>query len=181
MARRSRPSIPDDVDALLSKHAITKDEEFLTARNAPNPTDAKKKRKEEKLVKKATLTKWGGMKKGDDSVEARQALKLVRLGNFMTDKHYIRPAKERIPEYYEFGEEIGSKTDLNLLHERTKKKRNVAKTMVKEILRTAAAQQLIHENVRGKKEKEQRREKMKLRRNKAKINAKKKRKMGAGL
>eukprot|EP01065_Artemidia_motanka_P039423 TRINITY_DN48336_c0_g1_i1.p2 TRINITY_DN48336_c0_g1~~TRINITY_DN48336_c0_g1_i1.p2 ORF type:complete len:176 (+),score=81.10 TRINITY_DN48336_c0_g1_i1:97-624(+) len=147
-------SVPVDVGELLKKHAVTQQQEFLSRRTVPTAQEDKKRKRQANMEQKDTLTQWGGMKRGDQSVEAKQAIEFVRYGNYLTDKYYQRPKKEAPPQFYEFGEEIGSKTDLNAPHER--KRRKTATKMVDEVLLSAAARRMIKARrtfTRGKREK----------------------------
>ena len=174
--------VPRDIDQLLQKHAITQKAEFLNSRTVPNPIEVNKAKKDRKKLAASTLTRWGGMKKGEGGNEAKQALKLLRWSNYLTGKdNWQRPNKEPLPEFYEFAEEIGSKTDLNRIHERPRKRRNIAHSMVKSILATEQAQVLVREHQTDKLNVTFRKEQSKIRKNKSKRGAKRRKRAGAGL
>eukprot|EP01059_Diplonema_ambulator_P005082 TRINITY_DN14802_c0_g1_i1.p1 TRINITY_DN14802_c0_g1~~TRINITY_DN14802_c0_g1_i1.p1 ORF type:complete len:197 (+),score=57.57 TRINITY_DN14802_c0_g1_i1:55-591(+) len=177
MVKRTR-TVPTDVDELLRKHAVTSQEEFLERRTVPNPSEKNQEKKVGKLVRSTTLSKWGGMSKGSTDNEAKQALKLLKWSNYLSGSAYKRPQKEKLPEYYEFGQEVGSKTDINKPYERTTRRKTLASSLVKSILKTEAAARLLSEHQAEKQQKVDSKEKSRLRKNKAKRNAKKRKRTG---
>ncbi|KAJ9441779.1 hypothetical protein DIPPA_22259 [Diplonema papillatum] len=181
MVKHSRAAIPQDVDELLKKHAVTQQADFLERRTVPGPLEANKEKKQRKLEKQTTLSQWGGMKKGNGTREEKQALKLLHWNHYMGDASFRRPTKEPMPEFYEFGVEVGSKTDLNAPYNKPKRKVNYANALVKSIVKSEAAQALLKEHQADKQAKVVRKEKSKLRKNLAKRNAKKRKRSGGGL
>eukprot|EP01064_Diplonema_japonicum_P000309 TRINITY_DN10214_c0_g4_i1.p1 TRINITY_DN10214_c0_g4~~TRINITY_DN10214_c0_g4_i1.p1 ORF type:complete len:177 (+),score=43.62 TRINITY_DN10214_c0_g4_i1:68-598(+) len=172
MVKRTR-AIPNDIDELLSKHAVTTKDEFLDKSTVPNPLEKNKEKKQRKLVNATTLSKWGGMTKGSQDNEAKQALKLLKWSNYLNGSAYKRPGKEKLPEYYEFGQEVGSKTDINAPYAKTTRRKSLASSMVKSILKTEAAAQLLNDHTYQKQAKIDSKERSRLRKNKTKRNAKK--------
>eukprot|EP01061_Rhynchopus_euleeides_P010700 TRINITY_DN20216_c0_g1_i1.p1 TRINITY_DN20216_c0_g1~~TRINITY_DN20216_c0_g1_i1.p1 ORF type:complete len:183 (+),score=67.56 TRINITY_DN20216_c0_g1_i1:79-627(+) len=182
MGKRSgRSSVPHDIDELLKKHAVTSQPEFLERRNVPGPEEANLEKKQRRLLKQNNLSKWGDMKRGAQDVEARQALKLLRMSNYLNGASYQRPDNEPLPDFYEFGVDVGSKTDLNRAYDKPKHKKNIAGSLVKSILKTEAAQALLKEHQAEKSKVVAAKEKSRMRRNQSKRNAKQRKRAGAGL
>ena len=151
------------------------------SRTVPNPEQANKDKRLRRVTKENTLSKWGGMKRGGNDNDSRQALKLLRWSNYLSGESFHRPDKEPLPEFYEFAVDVGSKTNINAPYEQPKKRKNIAASMVKSILKTEQAQQMLKEHQQQKGSKAALKEKSKLRRNKSKRNAKQRKRSGAGL
>eukprot|EP01062_Namystynia_karyoxenos_P071074 TRINITY_DN66499_c0_g1_i1.p2 TRINITY_DN66499_c0_g1~~TRINITY_DN66499_c0_g1_i1.p2 ORF type:complete len:211 (+),score=102.53 TRINITY_DN66499_c0_g1_i1:71-634(+) len=158
--------VPTDIDELLQKHAVTQQPEFLQRRRVPNLRDDKRLKQRARKKRESTLTEWGGMRKGPQTKEAKQALNFIRYGNYLSDdRKFERPKKEPLPEFFEFGEEVGSGIDLNRPYE--KKRRRVTPTrLVNEILLDSAAQRAIKDNRAAREGKGIRKRTNNMRRNK---------------
>ena len=147
----------------------------------PSPDEDNRAKKRRRILKTNTLDQWGGMTKGPQDAEARQALKLLHYGSYLSGSVYERPDKEPLPEFYELAVEVGSKTNINQPYEQTKKRRNLAGSLVKSILKTDRAQQLLKEHQSDKATVSHAKDKAKTRKNAVKRSAKKRKRAGAGL